>query len=358
MNLVISAFSLPQTFGYGMPQPQPQPQVPAFSGGFDSGLAPFYANQVSLGAPEEEYELEAAILGALLGNFGQAPAYQPGPQDWYRMALAGLGASMPVLGMMTCCVLVMVPGAGGDPQDADVSSNGSDMPSGGTTVQTGGSEGRAGGDIVGAGGGTPGSTTQSGVDETPEPPSDGEETPEPPSVDQSEQRIPGGGIFPFPLGSAQKLKKAAKSSDKAKDPSDLAAKIDHFLEEQNSPAAGSGYLFVESGKKHQVDPLLLLAIAGHETVFGTEGVGLDGMLGVGAYDDNPNNATEDPKFAGVANQLEVGAQTFEHWRNFYGSDSNDSIEHQTEVVGQKWATDPEWAAGVMRHYAEIKAEIG
>ena len=305
MNLVISAFSLPQTFGYGMPQTQ----IPNFSGGVDTGFAPLYSNQVSLSAPEEEYELEAAMLGALLGNFG---AYQPGPQDWYRMALAGLGAAMPVLGMMNCCVLVILPssGVGSDPQQ-----------SGGQDKQS---------------------------------PGDEQETPEPPSDEQSSPHMPPGGPLPFALGAAQK---SGKLSDK-RSSSDLAAKIDHYLEEQGSPAAGSGHLFVESGEKHQVDPLLLLAIAGHETVFGTEGVGLDGMLGVGAYDDNPNNATEDPKFAGVANQLEVGAQTFEHWRSFYGSDSNDSIEHQTEVVGQKWATDPQWAAGVMRHYAEIKAEIG
>lgn len=151
--------------------------------------------------------------------------------------------------------------------------------------------------------------------------------------------------------------KAGETGDKSSDPQ-LAAKIDAYLEERNSPGAGSGNLFVENGKKHNVDPLLLLAIAGHETGYGTLGIGANGMLGVGAYDDNPENALNDPQFAGIANQLNVGGRTFDHWREHFGGSPDDPIEDQVVMVGQKWATDPNWHNGVMRHYAAIQDYFG
>jgi hypothetical protein len=145
--------------------------------------------------------------------------------------------------------------------------------------------------------------------------------------------------------------------DSKSDP-ELAGKIDAYLEKHNSPGAGSGKLFVEAGQKHGVDPLLLLAIAGHETGYGTLGIGANGMLGVGAYDHNPENALTDPQFAGLANQLEVGGRTFDHWRTHFGGSESDSIEEQVKMVGQKWATDPQWHLGVMRHYEQIQQSIG
>lgn len=156
---------------------------------------------------------------------------------------------------------------------------------------------------------------------------------------------------------AAPAKKAEETKDKSSDP-ELAAKIDAYLDERNSPGAGSGNLFVENGKKHNVDPLLLLAIAGHETGYGTLGIGANGMLGVGAYDDNPENALNDPQFAGIANQLNVGGRTFAHWRQHFGGSPDDSIQDQVVMVGQKWATDPNWHNGVMRHYAAIQDFFG
>lgn len=152
---------------------------------------------------------------------------------------------------------------------------------------------------------------------------------------------------------AADTKKTKNSSDKSDDP-ELATKIDSYLEQHSSPGAGSGHLFLESAEKHGVDPLLLLAIAGHETGYGTLGIGANGMLGVGAYDDNPENALTDPQFAGIQNQLNVGGRTFAHWREHFGGSPDDPIEDQVKMVGQKWATDPNWHAGVMRHYAQIQ----
>lgn len=48
----------------------------------------------------------------------------------------------------------------------------------------------------------------------------------------------------------------------------LAAKIDHYLSRMGSPLAGQGAAFVRSGRRWRVDPLLLVAIAGHESRFG------------------------------------------------------------------------------------------
>ncbi len=134
---------------------------------------------------------------------------------------------------------------------------------------------------------------------------------------------------------------------------EVAAQIDAYLESQGSPAAGTGALFVKYAQEYNVDPLILLAIAGHETGFGTLGVGLDGMLGVGAFDENPDNATTNPQWAGVERQLQAGAQTFAYWRDYYGVSADAPLDQQVAAVGQMWASDPAWADGIMRHYDQI-----
>ena len=44
--------------------------------------------------------------------------------------------------------------------------------------------------------------------------------------------------------------------------------IDDYLRDKGSPLAGQGEAFVNSGRTHNVDPRLLVAIAGAETTFG------------------------------------------------------------------------------------------
>lgn len=137
-------------------------------------------------------------------------------------------------------------------------------------------------------------------------------------------------------------------------------KIDKYLSSKGSKAgeAKFGELAQQYGKQYDVDPLLLLAIAGHETGFGTKGVGLNGLLGVGAYDSDPNNSTRNSKFSGVEQQLKVGAQTFANLRKKGGASSSDPIEVQTAAVNKAgWATDPNWHKGVNQMYKQVKQAL-
>ncbi len=132
----------------------------------------------------------------------------------------------------------------------------------------------------------------------------------------------------------------------------MAKAIDSFLAEQGSSAPeGTGALFVKAGKENDVDPLILLSIAGQETQWGKTGIGINGWMGVGAYDSDPNNATRNSKFSGVENQINVGARTFHNLREKGGSSSGDSIAAQTSAVNKAgWATDQNWHNGVTSIY--------
>ena len=149
---------------------------------------------------------------------------------------------------------------------------------------------------------------------------------------------------------------ASQELSSAEQDAKMARFIDQYLEEQGSPAAGhnAGALMVKYARQYKIDPLLLLSIAGHETVFGKEGIGVNGLLGVGAYDDNPENAVNDPQFSGIEAQIRRGAETFANLREKGGSGPADSIDAQLQAVNQAgWATDPDWHLGVKRHYDQI-----
>lgn len=145
------------------------------------------------------------------------------------------------------------------------------------------------------------------------------------------------------------------------DEAGTAAFIDKYLREKGSKAADQqfGELAVKFGKQYDVDPMILLAIAGHETQFGKLGVGLNGLLGVGAFDSDPNNSTRNPEFSGVAKQLEVGAKTFANLRKKGGATSQDPVEKQLDAVNKAgWATDPNWHTGVEKMYRQIRQASG
>ncbi|WP_167815906.1 hypothetical protein [Methanocorpusculum sp. GPch4] len=132
-------------------------------------------------------------------------------------------------------------------------------------------------------------------------------------------------------------------------------KLAQFIETQleGSPAAGQGLgsHFVAAGRQNEVDPLALLAIAKHETGYGKLGVGLTKMLGVGAYDSNPNGKTP---FDGAVNQIYSGAKTFANLRSKGGSTAQDSLGNQLSAVNKAgWATDQSWHTKVASHYNTI-----
>ena len=69
--------------------------------------------------------------------------------------------------------------------------------------------------------------------------------------------------------------------------SSLAQSLDAYLAEKGSPLAGLGAEFVASGRRHDVDPRLIVAIAGAETSFGTRPGCRDSS---GNVVENPYNA--------------------------------------------------------------------
>jgi len=67
----------------------------------------------------------------------------------------------------------------------------------------------------------------------------------------------------------------------------LSQLLDDYLTQKGSPLAGQGSVFVDSGQKYDVDPRLIVAIAGAETSFGTR---LGCYSSPGVIVSNPYNA--------------------------------------------------------------------
>ncbi|MGI5845002.1 MAG: hypothetical protein ACOX9B_12605 [Candidatus Xenobium sp.] len=170
---------------------------------------------------------------------------------------------------------------------------------------------------------------------------------------------PAGGAAPVggeaPAAAAGEAGPAAETQVVPPELSQDDQKLAEFIETQlaGSPAAGQGLgaHFVAAGRQNEVDPLVLLAIAKHETGYGKLGVGLTKMLGVGAYDSNPNGKTP---FDGAVNQIYSGAKTFANLRAKGGSNAQDSLGNQLSAVNKAgWATDQSWHTKVASHYNTI-----
>lgn len=105
-------------------------------------------------------------------------------------------------------------------------------------------------------------------------------------------------------------------------------------------------LAVQAGQAHGVDPVLLAAIAKHETGFGTQGLGRRGLhLGVGAFDAGPTD-----KWAGAETQYSKAAELLASW----GANTVDDV-----LAGEAapYATDPGWEQKVAAHYQELAGGI-
>jgi len=106
------------------------------------------------------------------------------------------------------------------------------------------------------------------------------------------------------------------------------------------------------GSAAGVDPLLLAAIAQHETGFGALGAGRDGFaLGVGVYDKgNPNSNYQDANGT-YTKQLTWAANSLAN--KFSGDVTEANIKAYQDASG--YATDPAWAKGVYNSYQRLKA---
>jgi hypothetical protein len=126
------------------------------------------------------------------------------------------------------------------------------------------------------------------------------------------------------------------------------AQIDKYLRERGSPLAGRGATFVREGRKNGVDPLLLVAIAGAETEFGTYGPSqkIRNPFGWGPHIQFPS---WDAAIATVAKGLRKG----------YLDEGLKTISQ----IGAKWAPagaangptnlNSNWAKNVGRFYTDL-----
>jgi hypothetical protein len=82
------------------------------------------------------------------------------------------------------------------------------------------------------------------------------------------------------------------------------------------------------------------------------------MLGVGAYDSDPNNATRNKAFSGIENQIRRGAETFARLRSRGGGNASQSLGDQFAAVNKGgWATDRNWYKGCSSIYQQILKQI-
>jgi len=125
-----------------------------------------------------------------------------------------------------------------------------------------------------------------------------------------------------------------------------AAKIDAFYKSKNSPLAGYGKNYVNSGKAHGVDPWFVVAISGTETTFATDpGAGSDITTGHNAWGWGPHQVFPDwptgieTVTAGLAGSPYIGA-------------GNYSIAS----IGQSYsppASNPNWLPNTTKFYQDF-----
>lgn len=105
-------------------------------------------------------------------------------------------------------------------------------------------------------------------------------------------------------------------------------------------------LAIKYGQEFGVDPGVLLAIAKHETNFGTLGLGKKGLtLGYGAYDSGPSM-----KWQGPEAQYRGAASTLSKW----GVKGIDDI---TAGKAGAYATDPKWESGIASAYKGLAPQL-
>ncbi|MCC5893231.1 Putative endo-beta-N-acetylglucosaminidase precursor [Exiguobacterium aurantiacum] len=126
-----------------------------------------------------------------------------------------------------------------------------------------------------------------------------------------------------------------------------ASELDRFLETRSdSPLIGKGAAFKDAESKHGINALFLLAVAGHESSYGTSAIARDkfNLFGFKATDDDPsgNAAT----FASFEASVDAAARLFAE-KYVTGSYARGPFPgNKQEGINIFYASDPYWGEKV------------
>ena len=121
-----------------------------------------------------------------------------------------------------------------------------------------------------------------------------------------------------------------------------AEELDNALD--GTGLAGLGKDFKKAGEDNGVNPLLLMAMAKHETGNGTSELFLNknNLFGFNAYDFDPYNQATD--FKTPADSIDTVAK---HLKENYLSSNGDYYNGvSTDAIGISYASDPDWSKKV------------
>lgn len=137
-----------------------------------------------------------------------------------------------------------------------------------------------------------------------------------------------------------------------------AKAFDQYLQSIDSPLAGEGDVFKRAEETYGVNALFLLAVAGHESRFGTSDIAREkrNLFGFRATDDDPSgNATT---FETVEASVDAAAELFatKYVKGPYAR--GDYPGNKQEGINIFYASDPYWGEKVAGTMYAIDRELG
>ena len=137
-----------------------------------------------------------------------------------------------------------------------------------------------------------------------------------------------------------------------------AKAFDQYLQSIDSPLAGEGDAFKQAEETYGINALFLLAVAGHESKFGTSDIAREkrNLFGFQATDDDPSgNATT---FETVEASVDAAAELFatKYVKGPYAR--GDYPGNKQEGINIFYASDPYWGEKVAGTMYAIDRELG
>ncbi|MGE5610041.1 MAG: glucosaminidase domain-containing protein [Bacillota bacterium] len=124
---------------------------------------------------------------------------------------------------------------------------------------------------------------------------------------------------------------------------------------RGTPMEGLGAEFLAAEEKWRVNAAALCSIACHESDFGRSAIARDkkNLFGIQAYDRDPYGCAA--SYNSFAESIDAAARLLAvayltPAGRFYGGPC-------LAGIGKRWATDPEWASKVYRHWVAIVEKI-